>query len=146
MKPAEILLFDYLTERIAAAAFGDTLFELELHDTVWQTIQTNRGIRISDAVSVLVPDSQGGMKEWDASLIITCYARVEGVDVKSRQPAVQAVFDIEQAVCDALYANGGSLGGRVCALTINPATRGYDNLDSKAYATVNIPIVINPSQ
>jgi hypothetical protein len=37
-KPAEILLFDFLTDRIAAAAADSVLANLELHDTIWQKI------------------------------------------------------------------------------------------------------------
>ena len=60
MKPVEMHLYEFLTEQIAAVQPGGLLYDLELHDTIYQTIQTVRGVRISDAVSDLVQRSKIG--------------------------------------------------------------------------------------
>lgn len=145
-KPAEILLFDFLTEKIDAATPGDVPYELDLHDTVYQSMKAEkpRGIRISDAVGDLAPEPGGGLKEYDVSLQLVCFAKVEGTDKKARQPAVCDVFAIEKWVCEVLYADP-TLGGRECDVVVKKGTRGYDSLDGNAYAIANIWLVVNPS-
>lgn len=137
-----MLLFDYLEDQIAAAVYGDTLFELELHDTVYQKISKLQGVRISDAVGDLSPEPGGGLKEFNVELQIVCFARVEGKNQKDRQPAVVAVFAIQKEIVRVLLADE-TLGGTVCDVMITKCVRGYDNLDGNPYAVANISIVIN---
>ena len=62
-KPAEILLFDSLTEKITSADPEDLVYALELHDTVYQKITTSRGLRISDVVGDFSPGPEMVEKE-----------------------------------------------------------------------------------
>jgi hypothetical protein len=144
-KPAEILLFDFLTEQIELAVPDDPLFQIELHDTVHQTITKDRGVRISEAVGELLPASDGEWKEFDATLIVTCYSRVLGKDKTQRQTALADVFTIQKAVSE-LIGTGSTLGNRVCDVLLRQYGRGYDVLDGEPYAVVNIPLVINPME
>jgi hypothetical protein len=143
-KPAEILLFDFLAEKFDASASGSVLYELELHDTVHQSITKKQGVRISEANGDLAPGPGGGVKECDVDLILICFAAVEGKDKKQRQEALAAAFDIQMAVAGLLFADP-SLGGRVCDLLPRKFGRGFDVLDGKPYAVVNLPLLINPS-
>ncbi len=143
-KPVEILLFEFLQAACDASAAGGVLYELELHDTIYQSITRPRGIRISDAISTAAPDTGGGMKEYDAEIHIVCFAKIEGTDKKQRQAALQQVFDIETAVVGLLYGDQ-QLGGRVCDVVIQKTPRSYDVFDGNPYAIALIPIVINPS-
>src|SRR4051794_32892519 len=95
-KPVEILLFDFLTEQIAAAVPDEVLYELELHDTVFQAIKTKRGVRISDVVSQMAPSHDGSIKEFDVNITLACYAKVEGTNKKERQDAMTAVWNIQK--------------------------------------------------
>lgn len=144
-KPAEILLFDYLTERIAAAAADSTLADLELHDTVYQKITRTRGVRISDAVADLSPNAGGGISEFDVLIILTCYSRIEGKDQKVRQPALIDVFEIQKAICSELLRDS-TLGGRVCDSLVRRGSRGYDKYDEGVFAVANMPLIINPKE
>jgi hypothetical protein len=145
-KPAEILLFDYLAECQNAAAVDDVIYPLDLHDTIYQAIKDKKpnGIRISDAVGDLAPEPGGGLKEYDVSVQIVCYAKVTGTDKKQRQDALITVFAIQRAVCQ-LLIDDQSLGNRVCDVLIKKSYRSYDVFDGGPYAVANIPVVINPS-
>lgn len=144
-KPAEILLFDYLTDVIAAAAAGSTLDGLELHDTVWQKITKSRGVRISDAIGDLQRGVSGEIEEFDVQLIVTCYSRVQGKEKKERQPALIDVWTISKAIVDALSSDS-TFGGRVCDSITRKSGRGYDKYDEGVFAVTNTPLVINPRE
>jgi|GEM_PF-3532568 len=143
-KPAEILLYEYLAEQIDAAVCGDVLYKAELHDTPYQRITGDRGVRISEAVSEFAPGPEMKPAEFDAAIIITCFSRVKGVEKTARQPALQDVFDLSAAVF-ALLTTDFTLGGRVCDLVVHESSRGYDTYNGEPYAVSNIPITINPS-
>lgn len=143
-KPAELLLYEYLGEKIAQAVHGDPLFEIELHDTVYQPITKLRGVRISDSISTPAPDIGGGVKEYDLEVQIVCFVRVESADQKKRAEALQKVFEIQTEVCGLLF-DDASLGGRVCDSFVGTSIRAYDRLDGNPYAVANIPLTINPS-
>ncbi|MEQ1646117.1 MAG: hypothetical protein ABL959_21880 [Pyrinomonadaceae bacterium] len=142
-KPAEILVFEFLTEICAASEPGSTLYELELHDTIWRSITKATGVRVSDADADFAPGQGGGLKEVDTKVILVPFARVEGPDTKERQAAVQKVFEIQEALIAAIYADQ-YLGERVCDTLIGRSPRSFENLDGKPYAIANIPLVINP--
>jgi hypothetical protein len=142
-KPAEILIFEYLEERFNAAAQDDVLYGLELHDTIYQTITKDNGVRVSDASGGISPAAGGVIKEFDVTVVLVCFARVAGVEKTERQEAVQTVFDIQMAVAGLLYADS-SLGGRVCDLKVLEGSRGYDTFHDDAYAVANIPVIVNP--
>jgi hypothetical protein len=144
-KPAEILLFDFLTDRIAAAAADSVLAGLELHDTIWQKITKPRGVRISDAVGDLAPGPGGDMREFDVTVIITCFSRITGKEKKERQPALIDVFGIQKAIAQELR-NDSSLGGRVCDSLMTKGGRGYDKYDEGVFAVTNTPLIINPRE
>lgn len=142
-QPSELLLFDFLEEQILAAVEGDVLFELELHDTVFQSIKTLRGIRISDAMGEMSPTSDG-IKEFGVELSIVCFARVEGKDKKARGPAMQAVWELEKEIYRLLFTHN-TLGSRVCDVLPGKGFRSYDVLNGDPYAVANIPLTINPA-
>ena len=85
------------------------------------------------------------MQEWDVTLILTCYSRIEGTNKKARQPALIDVFGIQKAIAAVLFANG-SLGGRVCDSLLQKGGRGYDAYDEGTFAVTNTPLIINPRE
>jgi len=140
-KPAELLLFDFLTEQVEAAAAGDVLFELELHDTVYQKIATSRGVRISDAVGDMSPVSGNEIKEWNVSIQLVCYVKVQGKNQKERAEALMAVWKLEKEMYRLMF-DYNDLGGRVCDVMIGTGSRSYDEMGAP-YAVANIPLTIN---
>ncbi len=143
-KPAEILLFDFLAEKIEAALPDDVLFEVELHDTIYQQITTDRVVRISEVVGGFSPGPENVWKEWDVSITLVALARVQGQEKKERQPAITEVWELQRELYS-LLTQDSTLGGRICDLVLRDGVRGYDELDSEPYAVVNIPVIINPS-
>lgn len=141
--PAEILLFEFLSESISGSAPDDVIYDCELHDTVYQAIRKPKCIRISEAVSELAVDVTQEMKEFDAELVIAVCVKVEGKDKKERQASIQTLFDIQQEVTK-LLTEDGTLGGRVCDSLVRRSFRGFDVLDGEPWAVANIPVVINP--
>ena len=143
-KPAEILLFDFLAEKLDLAVPDDVLFQIELHDTTYQKITKPRGVRISEAVGDLAPGPGGGLEEHDVLLILSIYSRITGKEKTDRQPALADVFATTKAVCQ-LLLDDSTLGSRVCDTLLRRGSRGYDVLDAEPYAVANIPLIINPS-
>lgn len=102
-KPAEILLFEFLSETADAAGVDDLLYQIDIHDTIYQSIDQKKpwGVRISDAVGEMAPGNGRAASEFDVDLTLVCFARVEGKNQKQRGEALQKVFDIQLAVCEA---------------------------------------------
>lgn len=143
MKPTESLLFEFLAEHIDAAGSGDVLYMAELHDTPYQTIKTDRGVRVSEAVGHFALGPEMVVGEFDMQVIVICYSRVQGTEKTDRQPALQDVFDLARAVFQAV-TDDSTLGGRVCDSLIGECRRGYDVFNGEPFAVVNLPVVINP--
>lgn len=143
-KPAEFLLFDFLEAAFTAAVEGDTFFDIDLHDTIYQKISKRRGVRISDATSEMSPTSDD-VRDFNTQLQIVCFCKVEGKDKKQRQDAMTNVWTLAQAVY-ALITGDVSLGGRVCDVLIDTSARGYDVYDGNPYAVAIIPITIDPAE
>jgi hypothetical protein len=151
-KPAEILLYDFLLEQFEAAPAGSILSlegdsdrgELDLHDTIYQQINTQRCVRISEVVGGFSPGPENEWKEYDVSITLVALARVTGTEKKDRQPALTQVWELQKELYK-LLTEEPTLDGRVCDLLLEDGVRGYDELDSEPYAVVNIPVIINPS-
>jgi hypothetical protein len=143
-KPAEILLFDFLAGELEAALPESPLFDLELHDTIFQSITRDRGLRISEAVGDFSPGPENEEKEYDVLVILVCFSRVKGQEDTLRQPALVDVFQIQKQIYSLLRLKS-TLGDRVCDSLLKRGSRGYEMLNGEAYAVANVPLVINPS-
>jgi hypothetical protein len=143
---AEKALFEFFTERIAAAMQGTTLYNLELHDTVYRSIKTDRGLRIGTAVRTLAPANDDLRKELDARLPLAVFSRVLGVDKpEGRLAALESVIEIASAVCQELE-NFANLGDRVCDTFIEPEVPvDFDTINSDVFAVAEIWVIVNPT-
>lgn len=143
-KPAEVLLYEFWQEQIAAAQAGSPLHgdEFELHDTIYQTITKERGIRISDAVGTFAPTAESD-NEYDVSIEMVAFVRVAGSDKTARQPALTQVFLIQREMYRILREND-NLGERVCDSLLLKGARGYDVYEGEPYAVASVPLIINP--
>lgn len=144
MKPAESLVYEFIAGLVEAADEDTDLFELEVHDTVFQKITQEAGIRVADGTSTLSPGPGGAMKEFDADVEVVVFVRIPKETPKSRLESRDRAFTITAALVAAIVASN-TLGNRVCDCTVWPVARGYDNYNSAAYAVVSIPLVINSS-
>jgi hypothetical protein len=143
-KPAETLLFEFLEERIQSAAEGEIFHGLDLHDTIYQSIKKDSGIRISDAVGAFSPGAEDEEKEYDVFISLACFARVKGKDKNNRIPALITAFLIQKAVYSLLRSDP-TFGGRVCDSLLQRGARGYDEYDGEPFAVASVNLVINPS-
>ncbi|HQU84502.1 MAG TPA: hypothetical protein PKY59_15295 [Pyrinomonadaceae bacterium] len=143
-KPAEINVFDFLEEKKAQAANDSILKTLELHDTVYQNIKTDQGVRLGETPSDFSPMQGGELKEFDAAVPLIVFARVKGTDKTERQEALQKVFTISKEIAK-LFFQDDELGGRVCNSMLTRWTRGFDDMDGEPYAVSNTSLIVNPS-
>lgn len=143
-EPIENLAYDFLEERFAAAPVGDLLKTLELHDTLFKKIEKPAGVRVGDGASDFSVNTQDEIQEYDAVLILVCYALIEGGDKTERRAARTKAFQISRAVAR-LFIGDETMNGRVCRSRLLTAARGFDSINSKPYAVVNMPIVFNES-
>jgi hypothetical protein len=137
-------LFLFLQTAIAAAGPGDPLFQAELHDTIFQTITRDRGLRIGDCRSTLAPSPDQTLGEFDALIELTGFVRVAGSDKTERLAARDAVVALAAAVTQLFFADQ-TLGGRVCDLLAGPVAREFISVNGQPFALARLPLVINPS-
>ncbi len=142
--PVEDLTFDFLEEKFAAAPNDSILKNLALHDTLFQKMEGDAGVRISDAESDFSINTENEIQEYDATLTLVCFAKIEGANKTERRAARRQAFQISKAVAR-LFFDDEKMNGRVCRSRLLPAVRGFDSINSKPYAVVNMPIVFNES-
>ena len=142
----EDAVFDYLGAAISAAPNGTALYQAELHGTVYEKIKKNFGVRVGDCESDVAPLAGGGAaEEFDASLIVVIFARVEGADKSARRPARNKAREMMLAVAK-LFQDDPSMGGRVRDSLVGRCARGFDSLtNADEYAVVNMPLLVNMS-
>lgn len=143
-KPVEVLLFEFLEQKISESGSDEAIYGLELHDTIYQPIRKDRGLRISDTVGHFSPNGLMEENEYDVFVTVAAYSKVKGQDQQARQPAMTDVFIVQQATYTLLRGDS-TLGGRVCESLLRQGARSYDTFDGEAYAVAIIPLVINPS-
>lgn len=137
-------VYDYIEAARDAAIEGDALYQAELHDTVYQTIQQDYGVRIGDCESQPSPLPGGlAMEEFDADLVVVCFARVAGPDKTDRRAARNQARGLMLAVAKLFY-DDLSMGGRVRDALVGRCKRGWDSsTEDDEYAVVNIPLIVN---
>ncbi len=138
-QPVENLLYEFLAENIGE--FGTAL---EIHTSAYETRHKDRGIVIGDAESEMLPDGNGdSMKEFDATLALEIYSKVEGQDKDLRIGARQAVFDIKTSLLK-LFEKYPTLDARGCRIRILDQVRYFESYESEPYAVEIVPVVFNP--
>lgn len=134
---------EFIAEAIDAAQEGDTLFGVDLHDTVYLKITKDDGVRIGDCESSVALKAGGEPEEFDADVTLVFYSRVVGQDKSNRKSARNKARAIALSVAG-LLLNDSSMGGRVRDCIIGRLKRGYDSLtDADSYAVGNLPITVN---
>lgn len=135
--------FEFLESAIESAAEGDALYGAELHDTVYQKIKDDFGVRISTPEGSLAPNSSG-VEDYDALVTLVIFARIEGSEKTDRLDALDVCDALTKAVAQ-LFFDDLSMGGRVCDVDVLRHLTDFDSNGSDFFAIANLPIVVNPT-
>lgn len=131
-----------IQDAVDAAEEGDVLFEAEVRDD-YQTITKDYGVIIGDCTSDVAPLAGGAMAEFDALLIVVCFARVVGSDKTERAGARNKARALMLAVAG-LFTNDPMMGGEVRDSRVLRCRRGFDSITSAdVYAVAHVPLVVN---
>jgi hypothetical protein len=134
---------DFIGDAIAEAVNGHELYGAELHETVYQTIKKDYGVRVGDCQSSLAPLPGGeAVEEFDGLLTLVCYGRVVGPDKTDRMQAREKALAIAKALSK-LFLDDPSMGGRVRDARVLRALRGYESVGSQPYAVCNLQLIVN---
>lgn len=137
-------LNQFLTGAIAAASAGSALYQVELHDTFYQRIEGDVGVRIGDCEADLspLPDAQA-VEEFNARVTLVCYARIPKEDWERRGPYRDRVTGMAREIA-LLFFNDPRMGQRVNDARVLSVRRGYDAItNSDRYAVANLDVIIN---
>jgi hypothetical protein len=142
----EDAIFEYINAAVTAAPEGSALHGAEVHETIYETITKDYGIRIGDCDSELAPLAGGeAIQEFDAYVVVVIFWRVEGADKSERRPARNKARALALATAK-LFFDDQTMGGRVRDSMVDTCVRGYDSVtDADEYAVVNMPLWVNMS-
>ena len=140
--PIETLVYGFITDLVLAAPLGSELHNLEVHDTIWRRIETDNGVRIGDCDSTLALNPEGEIEEYESKLDLIIYSRVRDNGVPDRNEARKNILRIAAGIAKAIQLDD-SLGGRVCRTRLLAGNRGFDAEDSKPFAVLVVPLIIN---
>lgn len=137
----EKILFDFLTESKAADPLG-VINEFDLKATVYKF--ADQCIRIGNCESEFSPSRGGEIDEFNADTHVQILAKVADVDLESswvdaRESARAAGIETVKFIFD-----DPTLGDRRCSATILRGFRGWSRVQTAYYATVIIPLRIQP--
>ena len=143
----EDAIFEFIEAAVAAAQEGEPLFKAEVHDTVYQRIKQDYGVRVGDCESDLAPaPGAAEVQEFDTELTLIFYARVAGADKSNRKAARNQVRELALAVAKLIF-DDPSIGGQVFDCLPGKLRRGYDSItDADEYAVANLPLRINQTE
>jgi hypothetical protein len=133
---------DFIQAAVDAAEEGNVLFQAEVKDD-YQTITKDYGVIVGDCTSDVAPLAGGAMGEFDALLIMVCFARVVGSDKTERKAARNKARELMLAVAG-LFTNDPMMNGQVRDSRVLRCRRGFDSITSAdVYAVAHVPVVIN---
>jgi hypothetical protein len=133
---------EFLQAAVDAAAEGNPLFGAEVKDD-YQTITKDFGFIVGDCTSEVAPKPGGAMGEFDALLIIVCFARVSGSDKTERKNARNKTRELMLAAAG-LFSLNPMMGGEVRDSRVLRCRRGFDSISSAdVYAVAHVPLIVN---
>jgi len=140
----EQALYDFLNEAITTAAPATPLHQVELHDTFYRKLTKEVGVRIGDCEAEMAPLPGGEeIEEFNARIVIVCYARIAGTDKSNRAAARDRVTAMARQIALLLYLDP-RMNQTVNDSRILAVRRGYDSItDADHYAVANLDVIIN---
>jgi hypothetical protein len=143
MEVPEDSIYALIAAAIETAEEGEAFFGLELHDTLYRPIKGSAVIRLGDAAGHLAPDSgYTSAEELDVVVPLHCLAAITGKDKNDRTAARTKARDLAHAVA-LLFFKDPTMGGSQQDSRALDFLRGWSNIDSKPYAEMIVPIVVN---
>ncbi len=139
----ETAIYGALAAAIAAAEDGDPLFEAELHDTLYARVSKLHGVRVGDVDAELAPSPGGDVvEEFNATLILQCFARVQGETAAARAAARDKATTIAHDVAK-IFFDDPTLEGNVRDAIVAGLTRGWATVQSTPYAVAVVHLAVN---
>ncbi|HYE72271.1 MAG TPA: hypothetical protein VEF04_03030 [Blastocatellia bacterium] len=138
-------LFDFLKDAITAArSSSDPLYKAKLRFTHFEyTDEDELGLCLSNAIS---EPGMGidGVSEFDVRLIITSYARIQGVERDDRYEPYEKSKAAILKVSELLLEDDG-LGGRSCRTMVGQLVDDVDDQlsASQRHAVNNLYVILN---
>lgn len=133
---------EFIQAAVAGAANDSPLYGAEVKDD-YQTIEKDFGVIIGDCTSDVAPKPGGAMAEFDALLIVVCFARVVGSDKTERRDARNKARALMLAVAG-LFNNDPMMNGQVRDSRVLRCRRGFDSITSAdVYAVAHVPLIVN---
>lgn len=136
--------YEYVKEIVEAAASGETLYSVDVHQTSFDAVTKTRTVQTGPCTSSMAPEAGAEeMGEYDAKLILIILVKV--ADRKSG-PSFDAAMEDAFAIAKAIglkVANDNSLGGRVLDCLIGRVVSDFTPVENHPHALVNLPLFIN---
>lgn len=144
-KSPSTVLYEFLSETVAAAANGSVLKDAQVLDSKDQKIdaEIGKGMVVSNSEFLIGPTSVDDDEFYDALLIIGFYWRVPSADWTERRESRDKCFQLAFETARKMFEDD-TLGGRVCDSRVLPAVDGSDNSTADEYAIINLPVILNP--
>jgi hypothetical protein len=137
----ETALFEYYDAAILAAAPGSILDGCALHETIYQPINSLKGLRIGDVQSDIAP-RRGEYKEFNVIFPVQIFRRVDDGDYTA---AREELRDLELKAIGLIF-DSPSLGSRVCdcQVLLNPKpVRGWARIQTTPYAAAAFYVIVD---
>jgi hypothetical protein len=138
----ETAIYEFLRDLVDGTLNGTSL-DAEVHPHEYSAIESGTFIRVGNCESQFSPGSEG-LKETGANIVLQIVSSFN--DVSDLQDVVlvrDKNRELSMSVADAFF-NNDSLGGRVCSVKVERSWRGSSKIQGREYATVLMPLVINP--
>lgn len=139
----ETAIHDAIKVAIEAAVDGDALYDAELHDTLYARVTKLFGVRVGDVEASVAP-TPGGEKveEFDATLPLQSFARVQGDTAEARATAREQARGIARAVAK-IFFDDPTLGGRVRDSLVVGLKCGWGQVQAAPYAVAVLMVLVN---
>ena len=135
----EKALHEFLTEAVQAATHPSPLAGgVVVHETRYEVIKDELGIRIGDATSQIGPRA-GETKEFNSEIMLEIFARVDD----SKAAARDKVREIALAVAEKIQGDS-NLDGRVCDCLVRLGSRGWARVATTPYAVQVLNLIVDP--
>ena len=139
----EVALYEFLKETIEAADSASQLYEIALHDTLFQPLTEDVAIRIGEVESSIAPlPGAEEAEEFDARFPLVIYSRIPKDEWDSRVNYRDQVNRISRELALLIY-NDPRLNLRVNDCRVLGSRRGYDSINTDRFAVANLDVIIN---
>ena len=141
-------VLDFLEEEIEALADDadpvvGVLFEAQLIDSPYATIEKEFGVAVDDADSEFAPTPGAtDIEEFDGDVTLIIWSAITGNDRTQRRAARTKAIALTKAVAK-LFLDDPTMGGRVNDARVLRCRRGWAKIQTVNYSIMNVPLLVN---